>query len=60
MKRFPHLLTVASVAVVLVLTADRAVNASDKQTLDIFAKTALAQRKPASGHPYEVSIAQYA
>jgi len=32
----------------------------DKPTLDIFAKTALAQRKPASGHPYEVSIAQYA
>ena len=32
----------------------------DKQTLDTFAKTAFAQRKPASGHPYEVSIAQYA
>jgi O-acetyl-ADP-ribose deacetylase len=32
----------------------------DKQTLDTFARTALAQRKPASGHPYEVSIAQYA
>jgi len=35
MKRLPHLLTVASVAVVPVLTADRAANASDKQTLDI-------------------------
>ncbi len=32
----------------------------DKQTLDTFAKVAFAQRKPASGHPYEVSIAQYA
>lgn len=32
----------------------------DKQTLDTFAKVALAQRKPASGNPYEVSIAQYA
>jgi O-acetyl-ADP-ribose deacetylase (regulator of RNase III) len=32
----------------------------DKQTLDTFARTALAQRKPASGHPYEVSIGQYA
>jgi O-acetyl-ADP-ribose deacetylase (regulator of RNase III) len=32
----------------------------DKQTLDTFARTAFAQRKPASGHPYEVSIAQYA
>jgi len=32
----------------------------DKQTLDTFAKAALVQRKPASGHPYEVSIAQYA
>ncbi len=31
----------------------------DKQTLDTFAKVALAQRKPASGSPYEVSIAQY-
>lgn len=29
----------------------------DKQTLDIFADTALAQRKKASGHPYEVIIA---
>ena len=32
----------------------------DKPTLDTFAKAAFAQRKPASGHPYEVSIAQYA
>jgi O-acetyl-ADP-ribose deacetylase len=32
----------------------------DKQTQDTFARTAFAQRKPASGHPYEVSIAQYA
>src|SRR5271157_1793494 len=32
----------------------------DKQTLDTFAKAAFGQRKPASGHPYEVSIAQYA
>jgi len=32
----------------------------DKQTLDTFAKAVLAQRKPASGHPYEVSIAHYA
>lgn len=32
----------------------------DKQTLDTFAKVAFAQRKPASGNPYEVSIARYA
>jgi O-acetyl-ADP-ribose deacetylase (regulator of RNase III) len=32
----------------------------DKQTLDTFAKVAFAQRKPGSGHPYEVSIAHYA
>ncbi len=32
----------------------------DKPTLDVFANTALAQRKPESGHPYEVSIATYA
>jgi O-acetyl-ADP-ribose deacetylase (regulator of RNase III) len=32
----------------------------DKQTLDTFAQVAFAQRKPASGHPYEVSIATYA
>ena len=32
----------------------------DKPTLDVFASTALAQRKPGSGHPYEVSIATYA
>jgi O-acetyl-ADP-ribose deacetylase (regulator of RNase III) len=32
----------------------------DKQTLDTFAKVALAQRKPASDNSYEVSIAQYA
>jgi O-acetyl-ADP-ribose deacetylase len=32
----------------------------DKQTLDTFAKTAFAQRRPPSGNPYEVSIAQYA
>jgi O-acetyl-ADP-ribose deacetylase (regulator of RNase III) len=32
----------------------------DKQTLDTFARAAFAQQKPASGHPYEVSIAQYA
>jgi O-acetyl-ADP-ribose deacetylase (regulator of RNase III) len=32
----------------------------DKQTLDTFAQVAFAQRKPASDHPYEVSIATYA
>ena len=32
----------------------------DKQTLDIFARVAFAQRKPVSGQPYEVSIAHYA
>jgi O-acetyl-ADP-ribose deacetylase (regulator of RNase III) len=32
----------------------------DKPTLDAFATAALAQRKPESGHPYEVSIANYA
>jgi O-acetyl-ADP-ribose deacetylase (regulator of RNase III) len=32
----------------------------DKQTLDTFATAAFAQRKPASGHSYEVSIAHYA
>ena len=32
----------------------------DKQTLDTFTKVAFAQRKPASGNPYEVSIARYA
>ena len=32
----------------------------DKQTLDAFAQAAFAQRKSASGHPYEVSIAHYA
>jgi O-acetyl-ADP-ribose deacetylase (regulator of RNase III) len=32
----------------------------DKQTLDTFATAAFGQRKPASGHPYEVSIAHYA
>jgi O-acetyl-ADP-ribose deacetylase (regulator of RNase III) len=32
----------------------------DKQRQDTFARTAFAQRKPASGHPYEVSIALYA
>jgi O-acetyl-ADP-ribose deacetylase (regulator of RNase III) len=32
----------------------------DKPTLDVFATAALAQRKPASGRPYEVSIANYA
>jgi O-acetyl-ADP-ribose deacetylase (regulator of RNase III) len=32
----------------------------DKQTLDAFASAAFAQRKPESGHPYEVSIAHYA
>jgi O-acetyl-ADP-ribose deacetylase len=32
----------------------------DKQTLDVFTRAAFAQRKPASGHPYEVLIAQYA
>ena len=32
----------------------------DKPMLDVFANTALAQRKPESAHPYEVSIATYA
>jgi O-acetyl-ADP-ribose deacetylase (regulator of RNase III) len=32
----------------------------DKQTLDTFARAAFAQRKPASGHPYEVSLGIYA
>jgi O-acetyl-ADP-ribose deacetylase len=32
----------------------------DKPTLDTFAKVAFAQRKPASGNPYEVSITPYA
>jgi O-acetyl-ADP-ribose deacetylase (regulator of RNase III) len=32
----------------------------DKQSLETFSKVAFAQRKPASGHPYEVIIAQYA
>jgi len=32
----------------------------DKSTLDTFAKTAFAQRKPTLGHPYEVLIADYA
>jgi O-acetyl-ADP-ribose deacetylase len=32
----------------------------DKEALDTVAKVAFAQRKPASGQPYEVSIAHYA
>ncbi len=32
----------------------------DKPMLDVFANTAVAQRKPESAHPYEVSIATYA
>src|SRR2546422_2613564 len=31
----------------------------DKATLDAFAKAAISQPKPASGHPYKVSIAHY-
>ena len=31
----------------------------DKATLDVFAKTAIAQCQAASGHPYTVSIAHY-
>ena len=31
----------------------------DKTTLEVFARTALAQREPASGRPYKVSIAHY-
>jgi O-acetyl-ADP-ribose deacetylase (regulator of RNase III) len=31
----------------------------DKATLDVFAKTAIAQLQAASGHPYKVSIAHY-
>jgi len=31
----------------------------DQATLEIFAKVAAAQRKPASGHPYDVSVAYY-
>jgi O-acetyl-ADP-ribose deacetylase len=30
----------------------------DKATLDVFARVALGQRKPASGNPYEVSIGE--
>jgi O-acetyl-ADP-ribose deacetylase len=30
----------------------------DKSTLDVFARVALGQRKPASGNPYEVSIGE--